>query len=90
MPMYFIFFVRALASRGRRVRWRRARGWDGWVGLVTRHDSWFVVVRRVHGPRARAFTRRVVDARRATRDERRATMECIRARDGRTDGLDGR
>ena len=86
MPMYFIFFVRALASRGRRVRWRRARGWDGWVGLVTSHDSWFVVVRRVHGPRARARSR---DAS-STRDARRATMECIRARDGRTDGLDGR
>ena len=38
-----------------------------------------------------AFTRRVVDERRATRDERCATMECIRARDwtdGRTDWTD--
>ena len=91
MPMYFIFFVRALASRGRRVRWRRARGWDGWVGLVTSHDSWFVVVRRVHGPRARARSR---DAS-STNDERRATNDARRwnafARGtGRTDGRTGR
>ena len=91
MPMYFIFFVRAIASRGRRVRWRRARGWDGWVGLVTSHDSWFVVVRRVHGPRARARSR---DAS-STSDERRATNDARRwnafARGtGRTDGRTGR
>ena len=83
--------MRAIASRGRRVRWRRARGWDGWVGLVTSHDSWFVVVRRIHGPRARARSRdasSTSDARRATRDERRWN-EFARGT-GRTDGRTGR
>ena len=89
MPMYFIFFVRALASRGRRVRWRRARGWDGWMGLVTSHDSWFVVCAastaharaRVHATRRRRATR---DARRTTRDDG------MHSRAGRTDGRTGR
>ena len=88
MPMYFIFFVRAIASRGRRVRWRRARGWDGWMGLVTSHDSWFVVCAastaharaRVHATRRRRATN---DARRATRDERRWNA-FARGTDGRT------
>ena len=80
--------MRAIASRGRRVRWRRARGWDGWVGLVTSHDSWFVVCAastaharaRVHATRRRRATN---DARRATRDERRWNA-FARGTDGRT------
>jgi len=71
------------------VRWRRARGWDGWMGLVTSHDSWFVACAASTG-HARARVR-ATRRRRATSDARRRTSDDgMNSRAGRTDGRTGR
>ena len=84
-------FVRDIA-RGddTHVRWRRARGWGGWVGLVTSHDSWLVVCASTVHARARprdASSTTTSDERRATNDERRRTSDDgINSRAGRRTG----